>query len=331
MGNLLTVLHDLDLVTKALVFPPPYSADVIKFHRHNPYLTLQLPRILPSSAVSTSSPSPSLQLHLSGTTRGIYSTKRHHGKIVIQLTPTIPILHAPSSTAGTQSATHLIKTLPLEIWQQVLSHLYPSQLARLCLVNKRLFDLVTNQPVWSTMYHAAFPKETLDLLPGMPTSRSYMLFMCAYSFLICEQCFVHCNPKDLGRKQLASLPLKVFLPWASDNVKLCPQCRVQHYEQYPEPIPEYVRDNRRSRCDIRRLYNLDDSEIRTLTRFGGGWEEITFSEEDALALARHVYGGDVGLAALPRSLAKSLAKSNNRVYVYILRRQVLSSGSVWKE
>ncbi|KAF9304930.1 hypothetical protein BGZ74_000147 [Mortierella antarctica] len=329
MGNLLTVLYDLDLATKALVSPPPYSVDVVKFHRHNPYLTLQLPRVLLSSAASTSS--PSLQLHLSGTAR-VNNSKRHHGKIVIQLTSAIPTPPSSNSTSpGTQVATHIIKTLPLEIWQQILPHLYPSQLARLCLVNKRFFDLVTNQPLWSAMYYTAFPKETLDLLPGMPTSRSYMLFMCANSFLICEQCFVHHNPKDLGRAQLASLPLKVYLPWASDNVKLCPQCRVEHYEHYPEPVPEYVRGSRRSRCDIRRLYNLDDSEIRTLTRFGGGWEEITFSEEDALTLARQVYGGDVGLAALPRSLAKSLAKSNNRVYVYLLRRQVLSSGSVWKD
>ncbi|KAG0332297.1 hypothetical protein BG000_010130 [Podila horticola] len=274
MGNLLTVIHDLDLATNALVSPPPYSVDVVKFHRHNPYLTLQFPRILLSSAASTSP--PSLQLHLSGTAR-VNNSKRHHGKIVIQLTPTIPTPPSSSpSSSGSQVATHLIKTLPLEIWQHILSHLYPSQLARLCLVNKCFFDLVTNQPVWLTMYHTAFPKETLDLLPGMPTSRSYMLFMCAYSFLICEQCFVHCNPKELGRAQLASLPLKIHLPWASDNVKLCPQCRVQYYEQFPEPIPEYVRGNRRSRCDIRRLYNLDDGEIRTLLRFGGGWEEITF-------------------------------------------------------
>ncbi|KAG0035333.1 hypothetical protein BGZ81_009829 [Podila clonocystis] len=328
MGNLLAVLHDLDLATKAMMSPPPCSVDVVKLHRHNPYLTLQLPRILSSSTASTSS--LSLQLHLSGTAR--VNSKRHHGKIIIQLTPAIPTLpSSASSSPGTQVATHLIKILPLEIWQQILSHLYPSQLARLCLVNKRFFDLVTNQPLWLTMYHTAFPKEILGLLPGMPTSRSNMLFMCAYSFLVCEQCFVHCSPKNLGRTQLASLPLKVYLPWASDYVKLCPQCRIKHYEQYPEPVPEYVQGNRRSRCDIRRLYSLDDSEIRTLSRFGGGWEEITFSEEDALALARHIYGGDVGLAALPRSMAKSLAKSNNRVYVYILRSQVLSSGSVWKD
>ncbi|KAF9427058.1 hypothetical protein BGZ94_005551 [Podila epigama] len=329
MGNVLSIIHDLDLVAKAPLALSPHQTDltITKSHRHNPYLTLLLPRTLVVHVKTTSK----LHLAKAPTFLSTASSSIESPSPTLSLTHHHPLLTNFHSTNLQQP--NLIQRLPLEIWIQTLSYLYPSQLSRLCQVNKRLFDIVTNLSLWSDIYQTtAFPKKnSLDCLPGMPPSRSNMIVTCAHSFLVCEQCYSFCPPKKGGRAQLAAIPLKVTLPWSQpDAIRFCPPCRVQHFEHCPEPIPANIRGSRRSRSDIRRLYSLEDNDIRTLTRFGGGWEEITFSEEEALTLARKVYGGDVGIAALPRSFSKPLAKSYNRVYLFVLRRQVLKSENAWR-
>ncbi|KAF9273785.1 hypothetical protein BGZ68_001212 [Mortierella alpina] len=74
------------------------------------------------------------------------------------------------------------KRVPPEIWERIFGRLYPSQLTWLSMVNKNFNRIVSSLPVWSQMFSVAFGPTT------MPEAKSYMLYMCASSLYICEEC-----------------------------------------------------------------------------------------------------------------------------------------------
>lgn len=81
------------------------------------------------------------------------------------------------------------KRVPPEIWQRIFSRLYPSQLSRMSLVNKTFNKIVCSLSMWSRMFSVTFgPKKRLRTLRNMPESKSYMLYLCASSLYICEEC-----------------------------------------------------------------------------------------------------------------------------------------------
>ncbi len=104
----------------------------------------------------------------------------------------------------------LDQRVPREVWECIFNGLYPSQLSRLSLVNKNFNDIVSSLSLWSRMFTTAHgPKTRLRCLRGMPESKSYMLYMCANSLRVCEQClgsFNHYFAKEKLEWHLAPLP-----------------------------------------------------------------------------------------------------------------------------
>ncbi|KAG9062671.1 hypothetical protein KI688_004975 [Linnemannia hyalina] len=88
-----------------------------------------------------------------------------------------------------RSQDQIDKRVPPEIWEQIFQHLYPSQLSRMSMVNSNLNKIVSSLSVWSRMFSVVYgPKKRLRTLRNMPESKSYMLYMCASSFHVCEGC-----------------------------------------------------------------------------------------------------------------------------------------------
>jgi len=104
------------------------------------------------------------------------------------------------------------KRLPFEIWEHISIFLYPSQIARLTRVSRTLYDLIAASIVWSRWFRTAFgPDVILDTLPATPESTSYMLYMCAVSGRVCEQCMIYSVPSRLVNDR-AARPLPVLVP-----------------------------------------------------------------------------------------------------------------------
>ncbi|KAI8352008.1 hypothetical protein B0O80DRAFT_499914 [Mortierella sp. GBAus27b] len=121
--------------------------------------------------------------------------------------------------------------LPLDVWIRICSHLYPSQLTRISLANKAVYNLVASLDNWEAWYKQLHGKahtkinsnsestsrqamHIMQPLPGLPKSHSYMLFMCAISRQVCEVCLRRCDGM-LHRERLASMPLPVEMPPAN--------------------------------------------------------------------------------------------------------------------
>ncbi|KAF9310659.1 hypothetical protein BGZ91_007037, partial [Linnemannia elongata] len=138
------------------------------------------------------------------------------------------------------------KRVPPEIWERIFERLYPSQLIRMSMVNKNFYKIVSSLSVWSYMFSVAFgPTMRLCTLCKMPESKSYMLYMCASSLYICEECLSRTpcetlrdmrgyrQPEWGPRPALAPMPTlskgsfkyqgeEVNLNW---TIWMCPSCR----------------------------------------------------------------------------------------------------------
>ncbi|OAQ25155.1 hypothetical protein K457DRAFT_129255 [Linnemannia elongata AG-77] len=109
----------------------------------------------------------------------------------------------------TPSPRHeLDKHVPAEIWERIFSYLYPSQLCRFSMVNKTFETIVSSLPIWRYLFTENTFRKRLRFLRGIPESKSYMLYICANSLHICEECgYQH----RFGSKNLADLPLPVLV------------------------------------------------------------------------------------------------------------------------
>ncbi|KAG0065862.1 hypothetical protein BGZ89_007844 [Linnemannia elongata] len=102
----------------------------------------------------------------------------------------------------------LDKHVPAEIWERIFSYLYPSQLCRLLMVNKTFETIVSSLPIWRYLFTENTVRKRLRFLRDIPESKSYMLYICANSLHICEECgYQH----RFGSKNLANLPLPVLV------------------------------------------------------------------------------------------------------------------------
>ncbi|KAF9322464.1 hypothetical protein BGZ91_004312 [Linnemannia elongata] len=153
-----------------------------------------------------------------------------------------------------QPRTHdqIDKRVPPEIWERIFNRLYPSQLTRMSMVNKNFNKIVSSLSVWSHMYSVAFgPKMPLRTLRDRPESKSYMLFMCASSLYVCEECLSRTPCKNLydnwGRRvDLGPIPALAPMPTSSKGdlkylgeelnlnwtIRMCPSCRDKQVQEY---------------------------------------------------------------------------------------------------
>lgn len=93
--------------------------------------------------------------------------------------------------------------------KQIFNHLYPSQLSRTSMVINNLNKIVSSLSVWSHMFSVIFgPTKRLRLLRNMPESKIYMLYMCAGSLNVCEECLGLTLPSTAE-------PVLVLLPMLS--------------------------------------------------------------------------------------------------------------------
>ncbi|KAK3805451.1 MAG: hypothetical protein JOS17DRAFT_768509 [Linnemannia elongata] len=96
-----------------------------------------------------------------------------------------------SAESQSQLRTHdqIDKRVPPEIWERIFNRLYPSQLTRVSMVNHNFNKIVSSLSVWPRMFSMVFgPTRRLRTLRNMPESKSYMLYMCASSLHVCEEC-----------------------------------------------------------------------------------------------------------------------------------------------
>ncbi|KAG0011582.1 hypothetical protein BGZ80_000582 [Entomortierella chlamydospora] len=269
--------------------------------------------------------------------------KRHSGETSENLVPVQPL-----------DGAALLDKLPPEIWHLVFSFLYPSELARASQVCQKFYHTIFSLQIWASIQKVALYRDgPVKLLANVPTLTSYALFVFANSLQICEQCFRKCDgisstssstgwrgdnllDFDIERETLglsvglSAMPLPVLLPWTKSGIRLCQQCRRQHFDCYPEPIPPAFKGKRLRRKDIRNRLHLCDEEILQLKRFGCGATAFSFCAEDALRTARIIYGGDVGIAAVGSSLSELLDRSKFRVYAYQNKWDILNEGETWK-
>src|SRR5690348_10681543 len=87
---------------------------------------------------------------------------------------------SPHSSMKTESKPpsprhELDKHAPAEIWEQIFSYLYPSQLCRLSMVNKTFETIVSSLPIWRYLFTENTVRKRLRFLRGIPESKSYML------------------------------------------------------------------------------------------------------------------------------------------------------------
>ncbi|KAK3827370.1 MAG: hypothetical protein J3R72DRAFT_496393 [Linnemannia gamsii] len=149
--------------------------------------------------------------------------------------------------------------VPPEIWEQIFSRLYPSQLSRMSMVNSNFNKIVSSLSVWSRMFSLVFgPTVRLRTLPNMPESKSYMLYLCASSLYVCEQCFVQIPFEYSSFGTTYSQPVLAPLPtMTKGNIKylgeelnldwkvwMCTSCR------YKQPAFIEVGDDKKTRDRI---------------------------------------------------------------------------------
>ncbi|KAK3808847.1 MAG: hypothetical protein JOS17DRAFT_796855 [Linnemannia elongata] len=112
-------------------------------------------------------------------------------------------------------------SVPNEIWERILSYLYPSQLSQMSMVDKNLSEIVSSLAVWPRMFYVAHgSKAQLRPLVCIPRFQSsYMMFMCALSLHVCEKCF---GLTEYNAGELYKLPLPIpvlLLRRSTDAIK----------------------------------------------------------------------------------------------------------------
>ncbi|KAG0375286.1 hypothetical protein BGX24_009307, partial [Mortierella sp. AD032] len=145
--------------------------------------------------------------------------------------------------------------VPNEVWEKILSYLYPSQLSRMSMVNRSLNQTVSSLEVWSQMFYTAHgPRTELRPLVCIPKFKSsHMIFMCASSLHVCEKCF-GLTGYNAEKLYTLPLPIPVLLPRRSTNeinyvgdrfdptwtIRMCLPCRQGHLVDLEEPIPRNI-------------------------------------------------------------------------------------------
>jgi hypothetical protein len=115
--------------------------------------------------------------------------------------------------------------LPVEVWQQILSYLPPSQMAKISLVSKTWLGYTRSHPIWKTICKKG------DL--GVPKRKykSFMALACANSYWTCEFCYSHTR----GWPNMYNIPLPVPIDELGGEFRsLCAACRMNYYSTHDE-------------------------------------------------------------------------------------------------
>lgn len=225
--------------------------------------------------------------------------------------------------------------LPIEVWHKICSYLYPSQLSRLSLVSKTLAETIASLRYWSLLFHRSHdPKTALWLLAGVPESKCYMMYMCAWSSMICEGCYKKC---DINSKNQASFPLPVnpttesmtrgeitFVGCPVDeqwSIQLCLQCRKDHFALHSETVPHAAERDYLEWHEVTRSYHLENATGLTARQSNRGALGTVqkYLEADTLRRARIVHGGDVGIKAKNGYADSRIDRTHARVHGYSLQ------------
>ncbi|KAF9384702.1 hypothetical protein CPB97_005438 [Podila verticillata] len=224
-----------------------------------------------------------------------------------------------------------VNKIPVELWIHVCSYLYPSQLTRLSQTNHAMYEIVSNLGTWSMILQRVYPERLHRIIPGLPISKSHMLYVLASSFRICEQCFRYCAAGSEGRACLP-WPTRV-IPSSSDQdehqpwtIRQCLACRRAHFAQYPEPIPVAVDQRYGIGTDLADRYG---HEAVIAVAHDEILEAVMILEGDVLAQARVIFGGDIGLTARNQTVKDSLKKCKGRQYMYHSRMIIVAAGGPW--
>ncbi|KAI7832359.1 hypothetical protein BC939DRAFT_435289 [Gamsiella multidivaricata] len=151
------------------------------------------------------------------------------------------------------------KRVPAEVWEKICSYLYPSQLSRLSRASRSLYELVASLKVWHSYYMRLAGTGLLNLfrrLPGTPLYKTYMQYIFALSYHICEGCSTFSRPlwnlQDFGAIPLPVLEWPDTVDPAKPNnrniepdreqcqsvIRLCRSCRCKLFSVHSEPILE---------------------------------------------------------------------------------------------
>ncbi|KAG9073359.1 hypothetical protein KI688_001153 [Linnemannia hyalina] len=223
------------------------------------------------------------------------------------------------------------KRVPPEIWEQIFSHLYPSQLSRMSMVNNNLNVIVSSLEVWPRMFYAAHgPKAQLRPLMSIPRFKSsYMMFMCALSLLVCEKCF-GLTRHNADKLYKLPLPIPVLLPRRSTDaikyvgdrfdpnwtIRMCLPCRQGHISDLEEPVPQLDLEDRINWNSLLNKYPCAEETPELPRRH---FHNQGICELDALNRMRRHFGGDIGIKAFKVSTKAYDETTETRVRWYQLQ------------
>ncbi|KAG0224812.1 hypothetical protein BGW42_004844 [Actinomortierella wolfii] len=123
-------------------------------------------------------------------------------------------------------ADHILN-LPDELWLEVFSYLYPSELVKFSQCSKRIHAYVRQQPIWRKIAQVA------ELPPRKKNFAGLYEIVLYYSEVICEQCFSFSKPKP---SHGSDRPLVVQVHWNKHGhqTRLCRLCRADYFEEHPQ-------------------------------------------------------------------------------------------------
>ncbi|KAG0047916.1 hypothetical protein BGZ83_007112 [Gryganskiella cystojenkinii] len=221
----------------------------------------------------------------------------------------------------------LSNSIPTEIWEIILSYLYPSQLWQMSRVNKNLKEIVSSLEVWLRMFVIAHgPKAHLRALAGIPRSESCMIFTRLSRLHICERCFglAAYNADDLFR---LPQPMAILLPRRSTDaakyvgdrfdpdwtIRMCLPCRQGHILDLEEPVPRHVANLPMHWDKLCEKYPCahQTSGLRALRG-----SNYTINELIAFNHMRQYYGGDIGMQLYASSTDTYDEKTETRIRWY---------------
>lgn len=226
--------------------------------------------------------------------------------------------------------------VPNEIWERILSHLYPSQLLWMSMVNKNFSIIVSSLEVWSQMFYVAHgPKAQLQLLVPTPRFKSsYMIFMCASSLHVCEKCF-GLTEYNANRLYILPLPIPILLPrWSTDTIKyegdrfdpnwtiwMCLHCRKDHLSDLEEPVPrnitKYLKMDWANLCDLHPCIEWMQGRNHKLASVRHGF--LMIEPQEAFNNMWQYFSGDSSIKAYKDSTVAYDEKTENRIQWYQLQ------------
>lgn len=197
-----------------------------------------------------------------------------------------------------------LEGLPIEILLEIFSHLTPSHLLQLGVVNRCLKQIVDGAPVWEHIWRKC------ELKKPARKWKTYLATVLSESAKICERC--HCKTKSIG----SSAPISLLDEDENIKIRICCNCRCEYYTRHPEPDPEQTTIGQSqvtaytayykqiTKGAVISTYKLTSQHLVDLARAYEDNPQLRYAlgrnrfyENDVIRLAREVHGGDIGIQA----------------------------------